>query len=315
MSVPKKHHYVPEVYLKRFALNNAGDLYILAKDTKYNSRAKKRNVSQICYEENRYTINNDEIMRKMGIDDPVIIEKKAFEYEEKELSRLFDKIDYFEKFTKSEFDSLIRILVNLKHRNPSFSINLNNININNRGIGLIINKVKCKAIPLLKELGFNEYQSNVLLNNRANIAFAKFNDPDYKLNIYRQSLYQHEPVSEELIQQLISWEPYVFVTNYECPFITSDNPGFTMNYRDKIFNTNFDNIQAFVFPISPKSVLFLIKSHKKCCDIFKKFFYNNIDLITVKKINKAIADMANEIIIGHSKEQLELIGKLISDKK
>src|SRR5690606_1268926 len=122
MSDPKKHHYVPQVYLQRFAMNQSGDLITIKVKANPGKKAKpkKKNKSQVCYSRHEYRYQTAYYLNMAGTIDPNIIEKKAFAYENTRLTSLFDKIDRNKKLNRSQTEELIKILIHLKKRNPVF---------------------------------------------------------------------------------------------------------------------------------------------------------------------------------------------------
>lgn len=300
MSEPIKHHFVPQIYLKRFCLNKNGDLFVLKSKTKYPEKVKICNKSQICYEPHRYTFDNSKIIKELKIEDPNIIEKTCFSYENFDLENLFDKIDHHRKFFKTEFEKLIRILIDIKLRNPVFSERFNDFDPTSESSLKEIEKTKNLAIDYCIGKGFKEDLVDLAIQE----VQKKFRDDNYKQNVYRNGIFSNNEVKEELIQKLLDWEADVYYTSYENPFITSDNPGFTLNSKNEIFNTEFDFIDAFVFPISPKSILILRKSDKKSLEIYQNIQYKKTNIKTLLSLNQATVSSSKEIIIGQSKEQL-----------
>lgn len=305
MSEPVKHHYVPQIYLKRFSLNQNGDLFTLKISSEFPSTAKLTNKTKICYEPKRYTFDNQEIIERYKIEDPNVIEKECFSYENKELEKLFDRIDHHKKITKTEFEKLVRIIVDLKMRNPVFSKSYAKFDPKSDRVQKETKKIRTEAYEFCKMLDLDTEIVNRVLED----IYDKFKDEKYLENVYRAGIYGNEEVREELIQKLINWEASVIITDYENPFITSDNPGFNINEKNQIFNTDFDFANALIFPISPKSILVLKKSNKKDYEIFKKIIYKRINLQGVLNINKGTFQNSNEIIISNSKEQLLITKK------
>lgn len=309
MNEPKKQHYVPQVYLKRFSFDNVGNLYTLKHKSSFPSKVKKYNKSAICFEENRFRFNNDEIIKNLNITDLNVIEKTVFKYEESELESLFDKIDHRKKITSSEYNKLLQILLDIKSRNPFFSNQYLSQPTESKYIDDQTKQLKDEAIAFCKAYGIDEE----IVYRAAKRAKEVFDDENYRFNSYLNSLLNHNQIREEVISMISNWNPVVFYTDYENPFITSDNPGFTFNKNDKLYNTHFSIIDAFVFPISPKSLLCLRKViRRKDLNIFKEIKYQKVQLINVLNFNKATALSANELIISNLKDPLLITKKSLS---
>ena len=87
MSIPNKHHFVPECYLKAFA-NSTKDFYsffIRYKHIKYSSIGKE------CYEPNYFKITEEETFIFNEVKDPYEIENYSFKKQENEFSLLVNK--------------------------------------------------------------------------------------------------------------------------------------------------------------------------------------------------------------------------------
>lgn len=306
MSEPVKHHFVPQIYLKRFSLNKNGDIFTLKKNSNYSASTKLTNKSRICYEAKRYTFDNKEIIERYKITDPNIIEKSCFSYENKELEDLFDKIDHHKKFTKTQFERLVRIIVDIKMRNPVFSESFKKFDPKSDKVQKETKKILEEAVEFCKRAGL----STDIVKRAEEAVYKKYEDEKYLKNVYRAGIYINESAREELIEKLIKWEALVMNTTYENPFITSDNPGFNLNEKDQIFNTDFESANSLVFPISPKSILVLRRSEKKDLGIFKNIYYKKMKISSVLSVNKATLKNANDIIISNSKEQLLITKKV-----
>lgn len=71
---PINHHYVPKVYLKRFASKD-NFFFQLCKQYKGISR---KHISQVCYEKDYFKFQREESKLVKGIKDDYHIEKRAF---------------------------------------------------------------------------------------------------------------------------------------------------------------------------------------------------------------------------------------------
>ncbi len=77
------------------------------------------------------------------------------------------------------------------------------------------------------------------------------------------------------------------------PFITSDNPAF--EYK---CNVVVDNMNGFIFPLSPNYLLFIAKGSEKINIVD----YRYADYDTVKKFNSIIQQNKTEIVISNKKQ-------------
>jgi hypothetical protein len=307
MNNPKNHHYVPQVYLQRFAINQVGDIYRHVINTKFDSKPKLVNKSSICFEKNMYKYKNIEHIAANEIDDVNYIEKNTFVYENNELSLLFDKIDHRKKLFKSEYVRLLQIILNIKKRNPFLRKEYLNSERDNE-------IMESKTEDLTKKLlayGLEAEEVKTILNNAKSNLLVELKNEDYRKDMYRNSILAKEDMiinnNKEVVEYLESWNTKVFQTTAMNPFITSDNPGFTIKDSNKVFNTNLKFVDSFVFPISPRSILFLSKNN----NIDKRLLYREIDY---KQANKDLVLFFNsgtymtsmKIIISGSNNQLTI---------
>lgn len=313
MTNPVKQHFVPEVYLKRFCIKKDGMLYTLKVKVEHPTKVKLVNKSNICYEPDRYTFDSQEFMIDLNVKDPYAIEKNCFQYENSVLETLFDKIDNFQKFTKSEYEKLLRILFDIKQRNPSYSKMLHEIDFMSIASTNEITKYQIQARELLKSYGLSNQEIDETIEVAFNKIRNKFQDDNHKNNFYRSGFLETNEVKEELINKLLKWEALVLFTDYSNPFITSDNPGFTLDAKNRILNTNFNKALFFVFPISPKSLLILKKAENVSLEIFKQINYLKAKPYEVLNFNCATLKSSNKLIISQLEEQLCITSEF--DKK
>lgn len=306
MNDPKKHHYVPEVYLQRFAINQSGDLYKLkVKPKKKENRPRLINKSQVCYEPNMYRYIHEAFIVANNLEDPNYIEKNLFPYEVSELSILFDKIDSNSKIFKSEYKRVIQIIFSIKKRNPSIrKIYLEG----DRDEEFMDSRIKGITQKLLS-IGIQEEEIKIVISKVKKEVLQQLKDENARKDMYKNSiLMSNDEIikkEEDVINELLKWTPLIYRTSYELPFITSDNPGFSRKNGIEFYNTSFASVDELFFPISPKTALVLRRDKL----VGNLLLYQNI------KVNKATLDMVsiynagtfhncNNIILGNTEEQL-----------
>ena len=307
MSNPKNHHYVPQIYLQRFSFNNIGGLFKLIIKSKYPSRAKVVNKSQICYEPYMYKYENSEYLEANELGDPNFIEKNTFKYENSELKELFDKFDYKQEVTKSEYNRILQIIINLKKRNPS----LRNEYLKRDRDEEFINS---RTEGLKKELmskGIKEEEAKQILRKAKLKVLEEMKDDNYRKDMYRNSLLAKEEAiinnDQEILNLLIGWDAKIFQTSLDNPFITSDNPGFTMKDFKEVHNTNLNYVDSYNFPLSPKSILCLTKYGYRNDELLnRKITYKTADKDLVLFFNSGTYFNASKIILSSSEDQLNI---------
>lgn len=309
MSEPKKHHFVPEVYLQRFAINKEGDLFKLnVKNIYKNNPTKKVNKSQICYEEYRYKFKSEKIIKANNLKDTNYIEKQKFNYENKDLTEIFDKIDYSKRLFVREARKLVDILLNIKFRNPSVS---NKFLTQKTKEDIIKNHSKRLMKDMLSD-NIPLEKANLMIKELQNRLIKNLQNEDYALDLYRNNLLeQDEEVIKEknkLIEEILHWDFIVHRTDYQNPFITSDNPGYTLNGFSNCYNCHFDNIDSFVFPLSPTRLITIKKTiSNRESILYKKIHYVNSNMVLI--YNQLTIKTANRFILGGNEDQLNIMLK------
>lgn len=313
MNEPRKHHFVPEVYLKRFAINKSGDFFSLRVKTDYNnSKIKRVNKSQVCYEFDKYTFQTDKIISSNNLDDPNFIEKNRFTYENNELETLFNKIDYSEKLFVSEVRQLFQILLNIKRRNPVLS---NEFLKPSSYHNLLDVNIKRLENDLLKAGMPKDQTKSIITKARAEM-IKNLQDEDYKLDLYRNNLLnfnnEMDKHDKPLINRILSWGIVVYQTDYNNPFITSDNPGYTLRNFREVLNLNFNYSDGFAFPISPRSLLYFSKYiPSNQSGLYKTIAYTKATTDLVLLFNNGTVMNSSKFIFSNMKEQLVITAGLI----
>lgn len=313
MSEPRKHHFVPEVYLKRFAINKSGDLFSLRVKSEYeNQNVKRVNKSQVCYEYDKYTFKTDKIINANKLEDPNFIEKNRFAYENNELELLFDKIDYSKNLFVSEVRKLIQILLNIKRRNPVFSNEFLKLDANQNILDMNIERLEKDLI----KAGMLEERMESVINKVRNEMTENLENEDYKLDLYRNNLlnFNNEIDHDDkpLIDRVLSWEIIIYQTDYQNPFITSDNPGYTLRNFQEVFNMNFNYVDGFAFPISPKSLLYFSKGNSSNrFDLYKTITYSKATKDIVLLFNNGTIINSTKFIFSNMEYPLVITAEFI----
>ena len=120
MNEPKKHHFVPETYLKEFENYEIKKLFRIKLKGKYlTSKIKRFNRSQICYIENYYQISNCHSLEKLQISDQFFLEKVVLKKFEDNFGRIIEFIKgKSSSLTLQDATQLIDGLLLMKVRNP-----------------------------------------------------------------------------------------------------------------------------------------------------------------------------------------------------
>lgn len=265
---PKKHHYVPQCYLKNFTFDSK--LYVL--DVRKVQKGYKElpsllHTASICYFPNYYTIeeNMGDSEFRLNAYDALYIERDVLSKLENKYGKIFEKISRNNALMLQDAIDLTDFIIQLKLRNPYWmkeTLEKNkNFLIDSALDSLDFDKftdnARLQYIP--KEL-INAVIESVKDKNKLNPTFSK------QMQLF--SLIQRnddiENYNEKFRLALIDCKWMVFESPQDGPyFITSDNPGYSLKGNDgKTYNTNYSDPFVFFFPLSPKLCLVISGEEK-----------------------------------------------------
>jgi hypothetical protein len=276
-------HYVPRIYLQRFAYSENGDMWGLKIKGNYpgSSPAPKRyNKSEICKLTDFYNLNDLATLKEKNAFEFNYVEKYGFPYENSELKRVFDLLEYGPQFFHSDAYRLLVILFNLKRRNPTF---LNFIlNHPNESLDEFVDQ----AIGSIKEdFAKSEFRDLPIdFEQLKEEQKEKMRKSDHRSDMHKHllidSLEVNDEGEKERMKQFLSYQFILFSTTPDVPFVISDNPGFTLTNSNQVFNLDIGHTHKMVFPISALSSLVI--------NFNRDPSYSNI--LLNKNINKRKAD-------------------------
>jgi len=304
MSTPKKHHYVPICYLKEFC------------DYKYEFWKKRldfnkitiSNPSKECYEIDGNKIVDEVILKLTGFDDEYYIEKEAFKIQELKFEKHIKNISKNSQtpFTMKgeDYHLFIETIVTIKRRNPKtrdLIINTykeaykNETNI----IGLVKTLMKEYDIKEMSQSQFERIKSSIqdYVNDerklRSMFLSAFINKEDFK-------------VIENITKTLFILKAYVLHSSSNKEFITSDNPGFTINNKKVSSKGEYGTDFELYFPLCPKTCLYIDSKQKDVVlNTQKTIIPLPAEAEIVNQINKWTMESSNKLIFSNSKRHLE----------
>lgn len=308
MSNPKKQHFVPKVYLKRFAFNRTGEIYALKIKSKYpNIKVKKVNISQICYSPDLYTIKTTDVFKGEEFVDNYILEKELFDYEETFLNEVLNKLELRQNINSVDSERLIVTLINFKHRNRLVFDILKNKGVLKFFLGRELERIKRKNEKFEKKYGKENVESLMKLIEIASL--KRMENEGYISDIINHSLEQLTKGKLNnhnwLIKQMARSKIFVYCTSPDYPFITSDNPGFSVDQNEAVHNMNYYNAIAMGFPISPTRLLVIRPDElDPYTPIIKEVKYINANKEFVHLSNQATINTSIESIYSGNKDIL-----------
>jgi hypothetical protein len=300
---PKKHHFVPECYLKRFIADGKLVTFDIRKVQKgYNEYPRFHTPGKICYYEDYYTINDT--LRDGQLDlnhDNFFIEVKALKTLEEKYGDLFDGIVNRRKLRHQELVDICDFIIQLKQRNPYW---LHNIieKYKDEWVDQSLHKVYQKI--LTSDVPFKNLPREVIESVFANVREKTKNHPTFSKQLQLFGLIQRYTDNSEFNRQyrsaLMNCQWFLMTAPEGGPyFITTDNPGFSIGRDNLIYNTKFTDGFFFHLPLSPSHCLIM-------SDEFKDSYSQSAQ---AKQIIPGI--VSKDIVTNTNNKSLKVLNKLI----
>jgi hypothetical protein len=308
VSQPKKHHYVPQCYLKNFRSENGGPLFTLNIEhlkKNYNTKIKSQHPGAICYINNYYSIK-DKLIFSGELKAIDFVEKIVNHYYEDSYQSVFEKLINDQSISLEDAMFVSDFLVHLKIRNP-FQIGLNE----NLKIEKIIQVAQGRYSSLKNEAikwGFSSvffdsiYENEIIkLINKESLTkdfqleslVQKFTNPEKNLALFREAILSCQ------------WTLIESKNDQEL-FITTDNPGIAIDIFGNTHNTKFANGFNFFFPISPKYTLEISDSKKDHLRTNKKEIKGrSINSKLVRGLNHLFTKVSTRYLIANNARTLQ----------
>ncbi|NID10643.1 DUF4238 domain-containing protein [Fibrivirga algicola] len=318
------HHYVPQVYIRRFCVNMQGqekvwafDRNMLVRDTPttFRSYAPK----QICHEEHLYKFRNDAVTSMYGINDKNIVEKESFKGYENDMRRIIDSVDQQTVVINERFvpidDAriLIKTLLNMKKRNP-YMVNDDKTNQETvrRTNDLLIKDLEENREVWEARLATEGRKLDDAISQMMEImAKEGFSEDMHRLSLYLEGIGSEDVIVPQLADFLLKKKWSIQETSITNLFITSDNPGFSINKELELFNVNFIEDSMFIFPLSPYRTLYINTSQDDVdsdLEVDKRVTYSQAGDELVQTVNRCTLGNCNQFI--YSSSQIALVNTI-----
>lgn len=298
MSKPIRQHFIPQSYLRNFALNEGDKYFVEIKQKGFDDIKEKISVKDICVEKNIYTIQGIETDKKYDL------EKFYASNVDSVYPEVYKLLTDPETVTINEEQKkkILLTITSLFFRTPKF-LNLNNKNTND-----IFDHLAKYADKSTGEVNY------------------KFGGKDFSFNVRElESVKQEAQLKNKerfLINHLADWDDFVNF-KMECGIgvtkivddinlITSDNPvairAVKTNYWeiDSIFDAN-NMIQA---PLDSKHFLYIFPNSEK--KLNHTFWRSEGKLWNALTCNNEMEQLAEKWILGYPGTIKEHI---LNDKK
>ena len=306
---PKKHHYVPECYLKSFVDHKNNFWYVNRKECKI----KLTMPSKVCYEEDAYKIRTEDTIINNKLKDYYDIERFAFRIHENNYQKLLNKIKKIQSSIINldvfEYKLFLEILLTIKRRNPSSRNALisqfSNSYSADESAQEFYNYLLEVEPEIIHKVNLLEEIKTYLNNQSRNKNFL------YDMYLLAYLNTTEFNVIKNIIEDFFKLKQFVLISDSNKEFITSDNPGFTQ-IENLVYNVGgFGNSYEFYFPLTPKLCFYLNSNNKNSNIKAKEIMIRPLSVSsdTVEAINLNSYQMCNKKIFALSKNSLQIIEK------
>ncbi len=304
MSEPKKHHYVPECYLRTFT-NSKKEFWRLNK--------KYRNISicspgMVCYEKDLFKIKREETLLLNNISDVNYVEKDVFKQQENNYGGIINNIIKFSEtgitIEKDKYFLFLKMLVTTKRKNPSVRK------------GFMEKEFQKEFASRIGQQRLREYLQRMsdLVGDKINV--DEYIEKHYHKNIDDEKLHDislssfftdnaKTDLSDQIATDLYLHKQFILHAPIGSSFVTCDNPGFT-EIEGQILNFGgFGQPFRFYFPLSSNTCLLVDSTKLEDKNAIEKTVYPVVTSESiVEGINRTTFELAMSYIFGHSKEIL-----------
>lgn len=315
-----KQHYLPEVYLREFT-NVHGKLHTLDINLRRNGREvfeTQRYPVEVCRSKDFYTIkptylkaNKDMVGLK-----PMFLESQFGLYESK-YPKLLTKVKRGQRYLQRE-DSrlLIYTVFDFKLRNKYFR-DTTITNLREQVFDQVADESK-DLIQAYAQAGIPGVTEEILLAELAKAKERHIADPEFPDKTHIASLSKRKTSTDSLydfiIDHLLQFEWLIIESDQG--FITTDNPGVSVDKKGRVQNTKFDEDFFFIMPLTPSICIGISptapdKRYDPKCGK-KHLTYGKAPEDFVALINQFHGYHLSQFIFANNKDLIENIAALIN---
>lgn len=265
MSKPKKHHYVPQAYLKFFSNENEKGEYIIHVFDKVSGKEFSANITDIAEKRNFNKIDNNRFIVPTPNRDPLFYEYKYTDLIEGKIPQIIRNITSSctlckptaQVLTEEIKQDLATMIIVQLLRTPQSR--KNTYKIGNPICNSVISSIR-KQIESLEDIKkkeqffsvLNDFEYTERFSNSVHLQFTTDND---RIERYVRLLVQNR-----------SWAIYENKYYKSIPFVTSDNPVVMYNLKSGELGFSVNGLENYTtvisMPLTPKYMVSLY--HKGC---------------------------------------------------
>lgn len=313
-SEPKRHHYVPECYLRNF-MREDKFYYLNIPDAKQRPKefARQSHPSNICYHYHYYKSpeEHEQSLFSLSKWDKLFVESKVLHELETSYGQLFTSITSQQEICIEDANQFCDFIIQLKMRNPYYAAQAYSIKKVEETMDILLKTIEgengpfAHLSPEIKKQVAQEYINNLKENSNL--------EKELQLG---SLIHSHENVKrrEKFRDVLCGLTWQVLKAPDEGPyFMTSDNPGFVIDKNSKIENIRLKGDGYFFLPLSSQHCLAIDLSVKESENNIKagkkRILHKKNVPPQVERVNFMTSHLVTERIICCDREQLNLFAK------
>lgn len=320
-----KQHFLPQCYLREFT-NSEGKLHTLDLNLFRFGRKvfdNTRYPMEVCRSKDFYTIDSNltkdstELMHA----DPYFLENKFGEYEGK-YPKLIAKLKREQSYLHQEDASLLMLIVlDFKLRNPFYRDR-----VFEKGKQQVIEKAHDELRRKVGQLN-DDFIRRVADQSRAEmmmdidaLQLKHMADKNFAERSHLASLIRRKKDEDGLYRSfcnhLLRFEWLLLRSNQS--FITTDNPGFSLDKNNNVQNTNFGDDFSYFLPLTP-SLCFAVSSQGVDRSFRvgagkKQLTIVNADIEMIRVINESHGHYFTQHVFANTSELINQIADQINAK-
>jgi hypothetical protein len=319
LQAPKKHHFVPECYLKNFL--KGGKFYALDIRKVQSGLNEFPRVSQpggICYLEDYYRIDQPTKRGNFNLEafDALYIESTVLRNLDEKYHAIYEKLILGDPLPIQDATDLCDFMVLLKVRNPYWLtkvIEKNKDSWIDDSIDKIFEKRLNENYPFkhipeeIQKMVFDHVRGST----KENPSFSK----EMQLFGIIQRHLDESSRNLELRKNLVDSSWSIILAPEGGPyFVTTDNPGFSIGKDGQTYNTKFTQGFFYQLPLSPIHCLIIGDEWKENTltekHSYKTITLGRVDSSMVIRLNDNAIRVANKLLIGVDTWYLSQIAKV-----
>lgn len=320
----KKHHFVPECYLKNFIREKCLFTLDVRKVQKgYNTQCKESQPGMICYLEDYYKIESGSLNNQFQLNgyDDLFIETDVLTNLEGKYGDLWNKITAKQELKLAEAVNMADFIIQMKLRNPywfehtvkKYKDEWIDSAIDSIYKEKFITDPRFAHIPEgIQKLVYDYVRED----NKSDASFSK------KMQLFGLiQRYSKDPERNiKFREAIINCQWTVLTAPPQGPyFITSDNPGFSTSNDELTYNTKFSEGFYFHFPLSPFHCLIIADYEFDNCysesHLVKYMPTVNIGADEVIQVNNRAMQCVNKLLVASDDWYLSKIAVINNPKK